>query len=411
MNNINALNAGHGHSYALSYHSKYAIVLAASHIASRSHPRAPINGGSLRPCPANPILDRLTSRGSQDSCMNRHPSRQDWRVNEVLRGKAKRKKTTLPTKTSTLVTLLDTHRVRSRSSSFPFTCASGEKQIARRPPAALKLAANPFLVHAKRCRLRYGCGKNHAQNDPGRTPYLEGMAPVSRQNRRRRTMVKTVNKHIRIDAHIWDRLDAAARVRNTTANRLLAELATQWLRDREWPLTDVQIQVARASLFTAQAMARDMTAAGREKEIEKSAATSRQSFPMYPSIRRPRTSGTRKLPIQDNMTLKRLLQLMPASQPRIPFRSKLSSLRPDPQASTSSTLCPSFSINSVTIRRPISDRSAKGRNASIQVVTSMTRCSARWATPRGRCRRWRPRRRRGPCHGHKNVSETGIATG
>ena len=82
-------------------------------------------------------------------------------------------------------------------------------------------------------------------------------------------MAKTVNKHIRIDADTWGRLEAAAKDRNTTANRMLAELATQWLKDREWPSTDVQIQVARASLFTAQAMVRDMAAAGRQKEITK----------------------------------------------------------------------------------------------------------------------------------------------
>ena len=78
-------------------------------------------------------------------------------------------------------------------------------------------------------------------------------------------MAGTVNKHIRIDEEIWERLEAAAKDRETTANRLLA---AQWLENREWPRTDVQIQVARSSLFTAQAVARDMIAAGREKEIE-----------------------------------------------------------------------------------------------------------------------------------------------
>ena len=82
-------------------------------------------------------------------------------------------------------------------------------------------------------------------------------------------MAKTVNKHIRIEAEVWDRLEAAARDHNTTANRLLTQLATQWLKDREWPLTDVQIQVARASLFTAQAIVHDMTTAGRDKEFTK----------------------------------------------------------------------------------------------------------------------------------------------
>ncbi|WP_428098770.1 hypothetical protein [Candidatus Rariloculus sp.] len=80
-------------------------------------------------------------------------------------------------------------------------------------------------------------------------------------------MAKTVNKHIRIEAEVWQRLEAAARDRNTTANRLLAEFAKQWLKNREWPSTDAQILVARASLFTAQAMARNMASAGREKEI------------------------------------------------------------------------------------------------------------------------------------------------
>ena len=47
----------------------------------------------------------------------------------------------------------------------------------------------------------------------------------------------------------------AAKDREITANRLLAELAAQWLENREWPRTDVQIQVVRSSLFTARAVA------------------------------------------------------------------------------------------------------------------------------------------------------------
>ena len=81
-------------------------------------------------------------------------------------------------------------------------------------------------------------------------------------------MANTVNKHIRIDEELWERLEEVARERETTANRLLAELARQWIEDQQWPRTDVQIQVARSSLFTAQALARDMKAAGREDEIE-----------------------------------------------------------------------------------------------------------------------------------------------
>ena len=81
-------------------------------------------------------------------------------------------------------------------------------------------------------------------------------------------MANTVNKHIRIEVTLWERLEAAARDRETTANRLLAELATEWLKNREWPATDVQIQVARSSLFTAQAVVRNLIAEKRENEIE-----------------------------------------------------------------------------------------------------------------------------------------------
>ena len=37
---------------------------------------------------------------------------------------------------------------------------------------------------------------------------------------------------------------------------------------REWPATEVEMRVARASLFTAQAIALDLIAAGREKEVQ-----------------------------------------------------------------------------------------------------------------------------------------------
>ena len=91
---------------------------------------------------------------------------------------------------------------------------------------------------------------------------------VSISTGRLNSVAKTVNKHIRIEVTLWERLEAAARDRETTANRLLAELATQWLRNREWPATDVQLQVARSSLFTAQAMVRSLIAENRENEIE-----------------------------------------------------------------------------------------------------------------------------------------------
>ena len=81
-------------------------------------------------------------------------------------------------------------------------------------------------------------------------------------------MPVTVSKHIRIDEELWERLEVAARDGDTTANRLLAGLARRWLENQEWPQTEVQIRVARSSLFTAQAIALDMIAAGRKDEVD-----------------------------------------------------------------------------------------------------------------------------------------------
>ena len=64
---------------------------------------------------------------------------------------------------------------------------------------------------------------------------------------------------------LWERLDETAKDRETTANQLLA---AQWLENREWLQTDVLIQAARSSLFTAQAIARNMIAARRGDEVE-----------------------------------------------------------------------------------------------------------------------------------------------
>ena len=82
-------------------------------------------------------------------------------------------------------------------------------------------------------------------------------------------MPRTINKHIRIDEELWKRLEKAAGESDTTANRLLAELAERWLETREWPQSEVQVRVARASLFAAQAIALDMIAAGRKTEVDR----------------------------------------------------------------------------------------------------------------------------------------------
>ena len=82
-------------------------------------------------------------------------------------------------------------------------------------------------------------------------------------------MPGTISKHIRIDEKLRKRLEAAAGDEGFTANRLLAELAERWLETREWPQSEVQVRVARASLFAAQAIALDMIAAGRKTAVDR----------------------------------------------------------------------------------------------------------------------------------------------
>ena len=89
-------------------------------------------------------------------------------------------------------------------------------------------------------------------------------------------MAKTRNRHIRIEPEQWNRIEAAASERRITANQLVVELALEALDRREWPRTDLEILMLRSCVFTAQAIARDMIAAGHEnkiKEIERTIST------------------------------------------------------------------------------------------------------------------------------------------
>ena len=79
---------------------------------------------------------------------------------------------------------------------------------------------------------------------------------------------KTINKHIRVLPEQWERIERAAQGTALTANQLLIELAIEALDQRDWPRTEAEIRVARASLFTAQASAQDLLAAGREQDVE-----------------------------------------------------------------------------------------------------------------------------------------------
>ena len=81
-------------------------------------------------------------------------------------------------------------------------------------------------------------------------------------------MPKTLSKTVRVTEAQWNRVEKAARKRNESPNHLLVDLAIEALECREWPRTELEIQLLRSSLFTAQAIARNMIAAGREEEIE-----------------------------------------------------------------------------------------------------------------------------------------------
>ena len=95
-------------------------------------------------------------------------------------------------------------------------------------------------------------------------------------------MVQTVQKNIRVTPEQWQRIEQAADERAISANQLLVELAIEALDRREWPRTEAEIYLLRSAMFTAQAMARDMEAAGRDDEIEEIARNISQVAPELP---------------------------------------------------------------------------------------------------------------------------------
>ena len=79
---------------------------------------------------------------------------------------------------------------------------------------------------------------------------------------------KSIKKHVRVTPEQWQRIERAAQGTALTANQIVIELAVEALDRREWPRTEAEIRVARASLFTAQAIALDLIASGREQEVQ-----------------------------------------------------------------------------------------------------------------------------------------------
>jgi len=79
---------------------------------------------------------------------------------------------------------------------------------------------------------------------------------------------RTVKKNLRVRPGEWERIERAAEGTALSANQLVMALAMEALDRREGPRSVAEMRVARASLFAAQALARDLIAAGREKEVE-----------------------------------------------------------------------------------------------------------------------------------------------
>ena len=77
----------------------------------------------------------------------------------------------------------------------------------------------------------------------------------------------SLHKHIRVSPAQWERLERAAQGTPWSPNQVLVQLAMEALDRREWPSTETEMRVARASLFAAQAIARKLIADGREEEV------------------------------------------------------------------------------------------------------------------------------------------------
>ena len=79
---------------------------------------------------------------------------------------------------------------------------------------------------------------------------------------------RALHKHIRILPEQWQRVEHAAAGTVYSANQLLVELAMEALHRRESLHANAELRVARASLFAAQAIARQLITDGRENEVQ-----------------------------------------------------------------------------------------------------------------------------------------------
>ena len=81
-------------------------------------------------------------------------------------------------------------------------------------------------------------------------------------------MAHTIQENIRFTSEQWERIETLPGERGVSPNQLVIGLAIEALDRRAWPGTTTEIAVARASLFAAQAIARDLIADGRNKDVQ-----------------------------------------------------------------------------------------------------------------------------------------------
>ncbi len=96
------------------------------------------------------------------------------------------------------------------------------------------------------------------------------------------TTDRALSRRIRVLPEQWERFENAARGTGRTANELVIDLALEALDRREWPRTEAEIHLLRSTMFTAQAIVRDMEKAGRHDEIEAISRTISEIAPELP---------------------------------------------------------------------------------------------------------------------------------
>jgi len=61
-------------------------------------------------------------------------------------------------------------------------------------------------------------------------------------------MAETLTRTIRVTPEQWERIEKIAKECEVSANRLVVELVMEALDRREWPRTELDIQVAKAAV-------------------------------------------------------------------------------------------------------------------------------------------------------------------